>query len=60
MSTNFIIIVSIISIIVWIIVSKEAMKASEKISRFKMITLLCIGVATTSLIVISCVQKLIA
>lgn len=59
MSTEFILVISIVSILIWIIVSKEIVKSVEKINKFKMFTLLSVGIATTLIITISLIQNLI-
>lgn len=58
MSTDVIIIAAIFSIVIWIGVSREALKPSKKINRRKMITLLSAGSLTTLIITISLFQNI--
>ncbi|SIS59599.1 hypothetical protein [Salimicrobium flavidum] len=58
MSDDFITIVAIVSLMIWIAVSKEAVKPSKEINWRKMITLLSAGSLSALIITISLVQSL--
>lgn len=52
-------ILCVFSLAIWIMVSKEFVKPSKKISSKKMITLLIAGIFSTSVITISLIQNLL-
>jgi len=58
MSKDVISIVSIVSIVIWIAVSQEAVKPSKEINWKKMITLLSLGTLLSLVITISLFQSL--
>lgn len=58
MPTEVITIIAILSIVIWIAVSREAVKPSEKIKWKKMIPLLFAGTLSTLMITISLFQHL--
>ena len=58
MSPGFITILTILSIVIWITVSKEVVKPSKEINRLKMITLLSAGSVSTFVITITLFQSL--
>lgn len=58
MPTEFITITTILSIVIWIAVSREAVKSTEKINWRKMITLLSAGTLSTLVITIALFQSL--
>ncbi len=58
MSTGFITITVILSIVIWIEVSREAVKPSEKIKWKKMMPLLSVGTLSTLIITISFFKNL--
>ncbi|MFD2131166.1 hypothetical protein ACFSKI_08035 [Pseudogracilibacillus auburnensis] len=58
MPTEFITITTILSIIIWIAVSREAVKSTEKINWRKMITLLSAGTLSTLVTTIALFQSL--
>lgn len=58
MSNDVITIVAIVSLVIWIAVSKEAVKPSEEINWRKMITLLSAGSLSAFVITVSLVQSL--
>ncbi|WP_117149148.1 MULTISPECIES: hypothetical protein [Paraliobacillus] len=59
MSNDMITIVSIVSIVIWIAVSREAVKPSKEINWRKMITLLSAGSLSVLVITISLFQSLL-
>ncbi|GIN13030.1 hypothetical protein J26TS2_28970 [Shouchella clausii] len=56
MSTEVFTIIAIFSIVIWIVVSQEAVKPSKKINWQKMITLLSAGSLSTIILAISLFQ----
>lgn len=58
MSKDVISIVFIVSIVIWMVVSQEAVKPSKEINWKKMITLLSVGTLLTLVITISLFQSL--
>ncbi|MGM8366673.1 hypothetical protein ACLIBG_14550 [Virgibacillus sp. W0181] len=58
MSTDVITIVTIISLVIWIAVSREAVKPTEEINWRKMIPLLCAGALSTLVISLSLFNSL--
>lgn len=58
MSNDVITIVAIVSIVIWIAVSKEAVKPSKEVNWRKMITLLSAGSLSALVIIISLFQSL--
>ncbi|MFC0524956.1 hypothetical protein ACFFGV_15360 [Pontibacillus salicampi] len=59
MSQVFIFFLVIVSMAIWVMVSKEAAKSSNEISRGKMITLLSVGSLSTLFISIVLIQSLL-
>ncbi|WP_112180435.1 hypothetical protein [Paraliobacillus zengyii] len=59
MSNDMITIVSIVSVVIWIAVSREAVKPSKEINWRKMITLLSAGSLSVLIITITLVQNLL-
>ncbi|WP_085505798.1 hypothetical protein [Thalassobacillus devorans] len=58
MSEEFLFILVIVSMAIWVTVSKEAVKPSKEINRWKMITLLSAGFLSTLFITITLFQSL--
>lgn len=58
MSNSFMVILAIVSTVIWIAVSKEAVKPAKEISRLKMITLLSAGSVSAFVITITLFQSL--
>ncbi|PAF10150.1 hypothetical protein MKZ19_21745 [Shouchella clausii] len=58
MSTEVFTIIAIFSIVIWIVVSQEAVKPSKKINWQKMITLLSASSLSTIILAISLFQQL--
>ena len=58
MSKEFITIVTIVSFVIWIVVSQEAVKPSKEINWRKMISLLSVGTVLALVITISLFQTL--
>ncbi|MFC7321455.1 hypothetical protein [Halobacillus campisalis] len=58
MSEEFLFILVILSMAIWVTVSKEALKPSKEINRWKMITLLSAGSLSTLFITITLFQSL--
>lgn len=58
MSQEVLFLLVIISMAIWVMVSKEAVKPSKKINRWKMITLLSAGSLSTLFITITLFQSL--
>jgi len=58
MSNSFMIILAIVSTVIWIAVSKEAVKPAKEINRLKMITLLSAGSVSAFVITITLFQSL--
>lgn len=58
MSKEFIGIIAIASVVIWIAVSKESVKPSKEINRMKMITLLSAGTASAIVLTITLFQSL--
>ncbi|MFS0875270.1 hypothetical protein [Solibacillus isronensis] len=59
MSTEALIVLAIISTVIWITVSKEAIKPIKEVDRRKMITLLSAGTLTTIILTVSLFQHLL-
>nr|WP_313800268.1 hypothetical protein [Cytobacillus sp.] len=59
MPTEVITIVAVFSTVIWIAVSREAVKPAKKINRQKMITLLSAGSLSTLILTISLFQNLL-
>lgn len=60
MSSTVLLCIAILSIIIWIIVSKELTKPSKYFNKQKIVILVTTGLLTTLIITFSFVQKLIA
>ncbi|MEK4521941.1 hypothetical protein MKX96_09985 [Psychrobacillus sp. FSL W7-1493] len=58
MSKEFIAIISIVSVVIWIVVSQEAVKPSKEINWWKMISLLSVGTVLALGLTISLFQSL--
>lgn len=58
MSNSFMVILAIVSTVIWIAVSKEAVKPAKEINRLKMITLLSAGSVSAFVITITLFQSL--
>lgn len=58
MSKEFIAIISIVSVMIWIVVSQEAVKPSKEINWWKMISLLSVGTVLALGLTISLFQSL--
>ena len=58
MSKEFIAIISIVSVMIWIVVSQEAVKPSKEINWWKMISLLSVGTLLVLGLTISLFQSL--
>ncbi|SIS59394.1 hypothetical protein SAMN05421687_11053 [Salimicrobium flavidum] len=58
MSDDVITIVAIVSLVIWIAISKEAVKPSEEINWRKMITLLSAGSLSAFVLTVSLAQSL--
>ena len=58
MSKEFIAIISIVSVVIWIVVSQEAVKPSKEINWWKMISLLSVGTLLVLGLTISLFQSL--
>lgn len=58
MSNSFMIILAIVSTVIWIAVSKEAVKPAKEINRLKIITLLSAGSVSAFVITITLFQSL--
>ena len=59
MSTEALIVLAIISTVIWISVSKEAIKPAKEVDRRKMITLLSAGTLTAIILTVSLFQHLL-
>ncbi|MCM3357225.1 MAG: hypothetical protein ABS939_18800 [Psychrobacillus sp.] len=58
MSKEFFAIISIVSVVIWIVVSQEAVKPSKEINWWKMISLLSVGTVLALGLSISLFQSL--
>lgn len=58
MSGDVTVVVSIISIVIWIVVSREAIKPTKEIHWRKMMTLLFVGTLSTLVLLLSLFQDL--
>ncbi|NME04537.1 MULTISPECIES: hypothetical protein [unclassified Psychrobacillus] len=58
MSKEFIAIISIVSVVIWMVVSQEAVKPSKEINWWKMISLLSVGTVLVLGLTISLFQSL--
>ena len=58
MSKEFIAIISIVSVVIWMVVSQEAVKPSKEINWWKMISLLSVGTVLALGLSISLFQSL--
>lgn len=59
MSNDALIILAIVSIMIWITVSKEATKPTKEVNKRKMITLLSAGTLSAILLTVSLFQHLL-
>ncbi|MEK4385850.1 hypothetical protein MKZ25_08570 [Solibacillus sp. FSL W7-1464] len=59
MTNEAVIVLAIISTIIWIAVSNEAVKPSKEINRRKMVTLISAGTLSAIIITVSLVQNLL-
>lgn len=59
MSTEALIVLAIISTVIWISVSKEAIKPTKEVDRLKMNTLLSAGTLTAIILTVSLFQHLL-
>ncbi|MGN5455795.1 MAG: hypothetical protein ACI4XN_07380 [Candidatus Kurthia intestinigallinarum] len=60
MSSTGLLLISMISLIIWIAVSKKLMNTTKHLNKQKLLALVGIGLLTTFIITFSFIQKLIA